>query len=171
MLRSAGAATPSPYTLGRVEDDPTSGPESVARPHHGRWQTGPTTVAAVFLGGMLGAVARYGAGALLPSLGDGFPWDTLVENVAGSLLLGFILVVLVERFGPTSLLRPFLAVGVLGSFTTFSAMAVEGDLLVREGDAALAAVYWSTTVALGLGAALVGIVGALRLLAWLDRPT
>lgn len=154
-----------------MEDPLTSRAEPVVRHRHGRWQTRPATLAAVFAGGMVGASARLGVSALLPSLGDGFPWDTLVENVAGSLLLGFVLVVLVERFAPTSLARPFLAVGLLGSFTTFSALAVEGDRLVRDGEAALAALYWSSSVGLGLIAALVGIVGALRLLSFLDRPT
>jgi fluoride exporter len=154
-----------------VEDDPRSEPDPGVRPHHGRWQTRPATLGAVFAGGMLGAAARVGTGALLPSRADGFPWDTLVENVAGSLLLGFVLVVLVERFAPTSRLRPFLAVGFLGSFTTLSALAVEGHLLGRDGDLGLAAVYWGSSLTLGLLAALAGIVGALRLLAWLDRPT
>ena len=154
-----------------MDDAPRGRSQRVTRRRHGRWQTRPSTLAAVFVGGMVGAAARYGTGAALPSLGDGFPWDTLVENVAGSLLLGFVLVVLIERFAPTSLWRPLLAVGALGSFTTFSAVAVEGNLLVRDGDLAVAAVYWSTTVALGVGAGLVGIVGAMRLVAWLDRPT
>jgi fluoride exporter len=154
-----------------VHADDTNASETEARRPVGRGQLRPSVLGAVFAGGMLGASARLGVSAVVPSVGDGFPWDTLGENVVGSLLLGFVLVVLVERFAPTSLLRPFLAVGVLGSFTTFSALAVEGDSLVREGEAALAAVYWSSTLAAGLVAALVGIAGALRLLAWLDRPT
>ena len=105
-----------PYTRRGVEDDRTSTPETMVRPHHGRWQTRPATLAAVFAGGMLGAASRVGVSAALPSLGDGFPWDTLAENLVGGLLLGLVFVVLVERFAPTSLLRPFLAVGFLGSF-------------------------------------------------------
>lgn len=115
-------------------------------------------MAAVALGGMLGASARYGLSQTIPRSGGGFPWATLIENVAGSLLLGVAMVVIARRFSSTSLVRPFAAVGFLGSFTTFSAVMVEGDLLVRDGDPGLAVLYWAVTLAAGLVAALVGIV-------------
>jgi fluoride exporter len=155
-----------------TDDDasPDRGPQASTSRHHGRWQTHPSTLAAVAVGGALGASARYGLGQLVPSPGDAFPLDTLVENVVGSLLLGVALVVITQRFAPTSLVRPLLAVGFLGSFTTFSAVAVEGDLMVRDGEAVRAALYWSATLALGVAAAAAGIVGALRVVRRLDRP-
>src|SRR3954453_18527489 len=82
------------------------------------------------LGGALGALARWGvATALSPSPGA-WPWATLLVNLTGCLLIGALLAVLLSRFPTSALLRPFLAVGVLGGYTTFSTFAVD---LVRLG--------------------------------------
>ena len=77
----------------------------------------------VMLGGALGAGARHLAGAAqLRWLGPGFPWATLFVNLAGSLLMGLLAGWLVLR-GGSEQTRLFLAVGILGGFTTFSAFA------------------------------------------------
>lgn len=102
--------------------------------------TEPRVVAAVALGGGLGGAARYGVGLLVP----GAP-GTFLVNVVGCALIG-VLVVLTPRLHP--LARPFLGVGVLGGFTTFSAYAVDA---VRLGDWR-AAVYLVLTVLCGLAA-------------------
>ena len=105
---------------------------------------------------MAGASARYGLSELV-SVDGAWPWDTFVENVLGAFLLGAVLTELVRRFPGSRYLRPFLAVGFLGSFTTFSALAVEADALVRDGRALLAASYWVASVTVGLVAAWAGI--------------
>lgn len=122
---------------------------------------GPAVVAAVAAGGALGAPARY-AVAEVVSIGDGFPWATFWTNVSGSLLLGFLLMLVVHRFPPSRFLRPFVATGFLGAFTTFSTFVVEADLLVRDGHPATAAVYVTASLVVGLAAVWAGVVGGRR---------
>jgi CrcB protein len=119
----------------------------------------PSVIAAVAFGGALGAPARYGVAQLVRSHGDAFPWATFWTNVSGSFVLGVVLVCVVERFPPTRYVRPFVATGFLGAYTTFSTFAVEGDLLVRDGRALTAIVYWAASVLVGVLAALAGIAG------------
>jgi CrcB protein len=120
-------------------------------------------LAAIAVGGMLGASARYGLAQLIQVGAGGFPWATFWTNLSGSLLLGVLLVVLVERRPPSRHLRPFLATGVIGAYTTFSTFAVEADLLLRDGRLAVAAAYVSATVVLGLLAVAAGIMLGRRL--------
>jgi len=115
-------------------------------------------LAAVAAGGALGAPARYEVAQLVHVSRDGFPWATLWTNVSGSLLLGFLLVLVNERFPPTRYVRPFLATGFLGAFTTFSTFTVETDLLVKDGRAATALAYVAASLVAGLGAVWVGLV-------------
>lgn len=112
-------------------------------------------LAAVAAGGALGAPARYGVGRLLPA--GPFPWATFAVNATGSFALGFVLVLFLERFPPSRRVRPFVATGVLGAFTTYSSFAVETDLLVRAGRPALAATYAVATIVAGLVAVRVGM--------------
>jgi CrcB protein len=95
----------------------------------------------VMLGGALGAGARHLAGvAGLRWLGPGFPWSTLFVNLAGSLLMGLLAGWLVQK-GGSEQARLFLAVGVLGGFTTFSAFSLELGLMLQRGELASAAAY------------------------------
>jgi fluoride exporter len=89
---------------------------------------------------------------------DGFPWATFWTNISGSLLLGFFLVLVIERFPPTRYLRPFFATGFLGAYTTFSTFAVETDLLIRARQVGTASLYAVGSLAAGLGAAWAGIL-------------
>ena len=110
--------------------------------------------------------ARYGLNQLLP-LASGFPWATFVENVVGCLLLGALMVVLVERRPPSRYARPFLGVGVLGGFTTFSAYTVEIRALLVDGRGALAAAYLGLSLVAGLLATVAGIAAA----RWTTEPS
>jgi CrcB protein len=74
-----------------------------------------------------------------------------------------VLVLLVERFAPREHLRPFVATGFLGAFTTFSTLAVETDLLVRDGRAGIAAVYSVGSLVAGVVAVAAGMRVARRL--------
>jgi CrcB protein len=129
----------------------------------GRGRSEPSAGLAVAAGGVLGASARWGVAVLLPSVDDGFPWGTLTANVVGCVLLGLVTVAVLDRAGPASLARPFLAVGVLGSFTTFSTLAVDGALLVDDGSPLVAVVYWAASLALGVVALLAGRAAGRRL--------
>lgn len=106
-----------------------------------------TLLLSVAAGGALGAAGRYGLQLLLPPEPGGVPWATLTANLAGCLLMGVLMVVLLEGLAvPHRLLRPFLGVGVLGGFTTFSAAAVEVEALARGGQAVAAGGYLAVTL-------------------------
>jgi CrcB protein len=93
----------------------------------------------VFLGGGLGACARYlMQGVVYRWTGAGFPWGTLVVNVLGSFIIGFLMSSLEERFLLNPSIRLFLTVGILGGFTTFSSFSYETMALFMEGSTAAA---------------------------------
>jgi CrcB protein len=114
-------------------------------------------VVAIALGGALGAPARYEVSRLVHVAKDTFPWATFWTNVTGSVVLGFVLVLLIERFPPSRYARPFLAVGFLGAYTTMSTFMVETALLVKDGRVAIAAMYVAASVAAGFSAVWLGI--------------
>jgi CrcB protein len=116
-------------------------------------------VAAVALGGALGSVIRYLVQiAAVQRFGPGFPAGTFAINVLGSFLIGVVIELAQTRaLGMTTELRTFLAVGVLGGFTTFSSFSFEALTLIRDGAPGLATAYALGSVALGVGAALAGV--------------
>ncbi len=103
-------------------------------------------VLAVFLGGALGGIARYALASWITSGSAGFPWATFLTNVIGSALIGVLMVFVLEIPGPHRLARPFLGVGFLGGFTTFSTFAVQADRLVSAGNVLLAITYAAVSV-------------------------
>jgi CrcB protein len=107
------------------------------------------------LGGALGALVRWGLAEALPSPG-GWPWATLLVNLTGCLLLGGLLALLAARSPEPSWARPFLGVGVLGGYTTYSTFAVEVVELVDGGSPALAAGYVLLSVVGGVAAVALG---------------
>jgi CrcB protein len=110
---------------------------------------------AVLVGGAIGTSVRLGIDLLIPHADSGFPLSTLVINVVGAFALGL----LVARLWPSasSWVRAGLGAGLLGSFTTFSALAVSLVALGSAGDWATAVVYLVLSLALGLGAAALGL--------------
>jgi CrcB protein len=108
------------------------------------------------VGGVLGALARWGVGTALPHSPGTWPWATLLVNLTGCLLLGLLIAVVAVRLPEATWPRPFLAVGVLGGFTTFSAFAVEVVELMDAGAAVLAAGYVVLSVLGGVVAVAVG---------------
>jgi len=103
-------------------------------------------IAAIAAGGVVGAEARYLLGLALPHTAAGFPTATFLVNVSGSLVIGALMVVLLELTSPHRLARPFLAVGVLGGYTTFSTFAVEAERLVSAKEPLLAVGYVAATL-------------------------
>jgi len=142
--------------------DPAEASRRPRRPVPGRRQgrVQPDVLAAIAAGGMLGATARFKLAEALPTDPGHFPWATFWTNVSGSFVLGFVLVVLLERFPPTRLVRPFVATGILGAFTTMSTYQVETVLLLRDGHAATAVLYALASLAAGLGLAYTGMTAA-----------
>ena len=111
-------------------------------------------------GGALGSLGRWGVGELLPWSGEGFPWATFVENLSGGFLLGALMVLLIDVWAPRPYLRPFLGVGVLGGYTTFSTYMLETHDLLAGGQAALAATYLLGTLVTGVLAVWLGVASA-----------
>ncbi len=109
------------------------------------------------LGGALGALARWGVAEALPRDDGGWPWATLLVNLTGCLLIGVLTGVLAGRTPEPAWARPFLAVGVLGGFTTYSAFAVEAVLLADAGRVVLATSYVLASVLGGVLAVAAGI--------------
>ncbi|MER3522878.1 MAG: fluoride efflux transporter CrcB [Ignavibacteria bacterium] len=98
--------------------------------------------ALVFLGGGIGAVARYGLqGLVYRVVPPTFPYGTIVVNVVGSFLIGFLMTFFNERFLVSPSLRVFLTIGILGGFTTFSSFSYETIMLLRDGS--IAAAVWN----------------------------
>jgi len=120
----------------------------------------PDVLAVIALGGALGAPARYEVAQLVKVGAGGFPWATFLTNLSGAFVLGFFLTVVIERLPPSRYLRPFFAVGFLGSYTTFSTLAVETATLVKDGHVGLGVGYTAASVAAGLAVAYLGIVSA-----------
>lgn len=111
----------------------------------------------VMAGGSVGAGARYltGRGALA-AFGPGWPWGTLICNVAGGLLMG-VLVGALLRFSAAEPWRLLLGVGVLGGFTTFSSFTLETVTMAQRGDWFGAATYVAVSVAGSIAALLAGL--------------
>lgn len=123
-----------------------------------------TTLWAVALGGALGASGRYLLSTVLQRLlGDGFPWGTLGVNLLGSFLLGLLFAAIQREAIPPEF-QGLLAVGVLGSFTTFSTFSLETLTLLHEGAWGRAATYALGSLVLGLAAVALGVAlaGGLR---------
>ena len=106
---------------------------------------------AVAGGGALGALARYGvAGVIYPVLGGRFPLSTLTVNVVGSMIMGILYVLIIEKVVLPVELRNFLMVGFLGAFTTFSTFSLDALALWQNGHLLLALGYVMATVVLCL---------------------
>ena len=89
----------------------------------------------VFLGGGIGAALRHGVNILSPRLlGTGFPYATIIENVSGSLAMGLLAGYFAFKGDASQPMRLFLATGVLGGYTTFSAFSLDTALLWERGE-------------------------------------
>ena len=124
---------------------------------HGGHDVGLGVLTAVGLGGLLGTLGRYEVGRAWPAGPRGFPAATFTINTSGAFLLGLALTVIVGRLAHTRYLRPFVATGLLGGWTTYSTLAVEATTLAKGGSVAVAAAYLVATVVAGLTAAWTGM--------------
>ena len=113
---------------------------------------------AVAGGGAVGAMLRHSVSHVaLRTLGPNFPWGTLSANIVGSFLMGLLIVWLAHREPNPATLRAFLAVGVLGAFTTFSTFALDVVMLYREKAISAAAAYLAASVILSVSGLIIGL--------------
>jgi CrcB protein len=108
---------------------------------------------------VLGAEARYGLSVALPHSGGQWPWATLIINASGCLLIGVLMVTITELTSPHRLVRPFLGVGVLGGYTTFSTYSVDIVQLLGSGHPGRALGYLVATPLVALAAVWLGATG------------
>ena len=118
----------------------------------------PVVLAAVALGGVVGSLGRYAVGLAVPQPADRFPSATLIVNVTGAFAMGLLVAFLVDRPGSHRLARPFVGVGMLGGWTTFSALAVEVVALATVDRVQVALLYVAATFLLGTLAVPAGAV-------------
>ncbi|MFF1881283.1 fluoride efflux transporter FluC [Pseudarthrobacter sp. NPDC058196] len=150
-----GARRPEGGGREAAADQGTLGAARPHRPVH----LHPGFLLVVVAGGILGALARYGLGSILPAPG-GWPVPTLAINLSGAFLLGLLLEALVRR-GPDAgrlrLIRLFVGTGFMGAFTTYSTLALETNTLFGAGRVTDALLYVGVSVVAGAAATVAGI--------------
>jgi len=160
--RGSNVAPPPSRATGAGEPAVAPRTAGASRPSRwSRWRPALAPFAAVGAGGVLGANARYWLGLWAAAQwGAGFPWGTLLINVTGSLLLGFYLTLVTERFTGRVTTRLLVGTGFCGAYTTFSTFSYEAVSLAQHGQLSLALAYIGATLLLGLLAAGAGIAAA-----------
>lgn len=125
---------------------------------------------AIAAGGVVGAEARYGLGLWLPHSAGAWPWSTLLINLSGCFLIGVLMVVVTELVSAHHLVRPFLGVGVLGGYTTFSTATVDTLTLLDAGRPLVALGYTLATAVLAVVVCALAVVGTRLLAGRSPRP-
>jgi CrcB protein len=109
-------------------------------------------LAAIYLGGMLGALARVGLARAFPASPGSWPWVTFAINVSGSFALGYFATRLQERLPQSTYRRPLLGTGFCGAYTTFSTVQVEALQMLDHDRYLLAVSYAGASIVAGLAA-------------------
>jgi CrcB protein len=123
-------------------------------------------LAAIYVGGVVGALLRVGLAQAFPPDAGTWPWPTFVANLVGALLLGYFFA-LFRDHPEESLHHPFLGTGICGTLTTFSTLQLELYQLVDGGDTGLAAAYCAATLLAGYAFLRIGIACEARRRPWL----
>jgi CrcB protein len=113
-------------------------------------------LAAIYAGGIVGALLRVGLAQAFPHAAGAWPWPTLAVNLIGAFLIGYFFASFRDHT-PDQLHHPFFATGICGTLTTFSTMQLELFNMVDAGEVGLAAGYLAVTLAAGYLAVKLGI--------------
>src|SRR3954466_1189222 len=133
--------------------DPDVDPPAQRRPRD--WD--PAVLAAIAAGGVLGAEARYGLSVLRTHEPGHWPMATWLTNVSGCFLIGILMFTITELTSPHRLVRPFVGVGVLGGYTTFSTAMVDVQQMALAGHGGAALGYLIATVTAAVAATFAGV--------------
>ncbi len=156
----------SPDPHGGIVDPDVTAADRVAPPHpvvrtfRERWDV----LLVIAAGGAVGSLARWGTSSLVPHDAGHFAWSTWIVNVVGALLIGVLMVLVIEFGAGRRYLRPFVGVGILGGFTTFSTYMLDTRDLIAHDRPLLALGYVGSTLLVGLIAVYLGILGTRGLL-------
>lgn len=123
-----------------------------------------TKIMAIAVGGALGALSRYWVVGVITSLFErSFPFGTLVVNILGSLLIGVLYILIIEKLDVAAEWHAILMVGFIGAFTTFSTFSLETLMLFQEGRFVAALTYIFSSVVVCLLAVAAGMWSAKQL--------
>lgn len=118
----------------------------------------------IALGSALGGVARYFVGGVVQRAAGGlFPWGTLLVNLTGSFLLGLLSRYAVDSAAVSAEVRVFLTIGLCGGYTTFSTFSYEAVRMLEDGQVGRSVGYMALSVALALGAMVLGLAAGREL--------
>src|SRR5512133_2539726 len=106
---------------------------------------------------MIGSLGRWELAQMLRPVAGAFPWATFWVNVTGAFLIGALMYFVLAVWPPHRLVRPFLAVGILGGWTTFSTYMLDARVLLVDGHMLVATAYVIGTLVLGLAAVWLGL--------------
>jgi fluoride exporter len=115
-------------------------------------------IAVIVAGGAIGTLARAGVAEALPHRAGQWPWPTFIVNLAGALILGWLLTRLAERTAPSRHWRFFAGTGFCGALTTFSTLQIETFEFARDGHVGLAVGYPVVSMAAGMALAIAGVL-------------
>jgi CrcB protein len=115
------------------------------------------TLGVIAVGGVIGALARQGLWTAFPHRAGAFDWTTLGINAGGCALIGMLMTAVTEVRHAHRLTGPFLGVGVLGGFTTFSTYIIEAQASITSGTPQTALAYLAATLAAALLAVYAGV--------------
>ena len=117
-----------------------------------------STIAAIALGGAVGAVLRHSVNiGAVHMFGHGFPWGTMIVNIAGSFLMGVIIVKLSHMDSTSQAFRAFCTTGLMGAFTTFSTFSLDFTVMWERGEGVNAISYALASVILAILALFAGL--------------
>jgi len=107
------------------------------------------------LGGFLGTMLRYGAGVVIKSVN--FPFSTFTVNIVGCFIIGLVYGTVLKHPDLSQNWKLFLATGICGGFTTFSAFSIEGVQMLQQGRYLIFFLYFALSIILGLAATWLGV--------------
>lgn len=117
------------------------------------------TVLSIAAGGAIGAVSRHFVNvASAGAFGLGFPWGTMIVNIAGSFVMGLLIGLFAQADHVTQDVRAFLTIGFLGAFTTFSTFSLDAVALYERGEMGLSAAYIIGSVVLSIAGLFAGLM-------------